>query len=178
MKMKYYKLLTVLSFALLTQANCCVGYGDDYVMYAKNSQGIPQYIYLTTIKTEDFKTHAVGKGWKYIRSFQIKEDGKVEYLTFLGNGYPMEYYFTDDSVIVFQYYQDKNVRWRDKYSYDETKNQINVPSLEYMQVNRLDSLNLEIVEAVGVMGFSVNTYELMMPYELNARMLGFDEIER
>ena len=86
--MKYYKLLTVLSFALLTQANCCVGYGDDYVMYAKNSQGIPQYIYLTTIKTEDFKTHAVGKGWKYIRSFQIKEDGKEFFIEILNKYFP------------------------------------------------------------------------------------------
>ena len=176
--MKYYKLMIVFAFVLLTQAMQCNEDYENEPLYPKNAEGKPEYIYLNTVSAKRFNRYAVRNGWKWSGSFRITEEGNLEKFVFTGNGNPMEYYFTSDSVIAFRYYQDRNVRWRDTYQYDETKNQLNIPSIEYMQVTSLDSLSLETIESVEGIGFFLNFYERMMPFELNARMLGFDEIKQ
>lgn len=175
--MKYYKLMIVFAFVLLTQAMQCEDYEDE-PLYPKNAEGKPEYIYLNTISAKRFSQYAVRNGWKWNSSYRITEEGDVEEFVFAGNGNPMEYYYTSDSVIVFKYYQDRNVRWRDSFQYDETNNLLNIPSIEYMQVTSLDSLSMEAVEYVEGVGFFLNYYKRMMPFELNARMLGFDEIKQ
>lgn len=175
--MKYYKLMIVFAFVLLTQAMQCNEDYENEPLYPKNAEGKPEYIYLNTVSAKRFNRYAVRNGWKWSGSFRITEEGNLEKFVFTGNGNPVEYYFTSDSVIAFRYYQDRNVRWRDTYQYDETKNQLNIPSIEYMQVTSLDSLSMETIESVEGIGFFLNFYERMMPFELNARMLGFDEIK-
>ena len=176
--MKYYKLMIVFAFVLLTQAMQCNEDYENEPLYPKNAEGKPEYIYLNTVSAKRFNRYAVRNGWKWSASFRITEEGNLEKFVFTGNGNPVEYYFTSDSVIAFRYYQDRNVRWRDTYQYDETKNQLNIPSIEYMQVTSLDSLSMETIESVEGIGFFLNFYERMMPFELNARMLGFDEIKQ
>jgi len=176
--MKYYKLMIVFAFVLLTQAMQCNEDYENEPLYPKNAEGKPEYIYLNTVSAKRFNRYAVRNGWKWSGSFRITEEGNLEKFVFTGNGNPVEYYFTSDSVIAFRYYQDRNVRWRDTYQYDETKNQLNIPSIEYMQVTSLDSLSMETIESVEGIGFFLNFYERMMPFELNARMLGFDEIKQ
>ena len=176
--MKYYKLMIVFAFVLLTQAMQCNEDYENEPLYPKNAEGKPEYIYLNTVSAKRFNRYAVRNGWKWSGSFRITEEGNLEKYVFTGNGNPVEYYFTSDSVIAFRYYQDRNVRWRDTYQYDETKNQLNIPSIEYMQVTSLDSLSMETIESVEGIGFFLNFYERMMPFELNARMLGFDEIKQ
>lgn len=176
--MKYYKLMIVFAFVLLTQAMQCNEDYENEPLYPKNAEGKPEYIYLNTVSAKRFNRYAVRNGWKWSGSFRITEEGNLEKFVFTGNGNPVEYYFTSDSVIAFRYYQDRNVRWRDTYQYDETKNQLNIPSIEYMQVTSLDSLSMETIESVKGIGFFLNFYERMMPFELNARMLGFDEIKQ
>ena len=176
--MKYYKLMIVFAFVLLTQAMQCNEDYENEPLYPKNAEGKPEYIYLNTVSAKRFNRYAVRNGWKWSGSFRITEEGNLEKFVFTGNGNPVEYYFTSDSVIAFRHYQDRNVRWRDTYQYDETKNQLNIPSIEYMQVTSLDSLSMETIESVEGIGFFLNFYERMMPFELNARMLGFDEIKQ
>ena len=176
--MKYYKLMIVFAFVLLTQAMQCNEDYENEPLYPKNAEGKPEYIYLNTVSAKRFNRYAVRNGWKWSGSFRVTEEGNLEKFVFTGNGNPVEYYFTSDSVIAFRYYQDRNVRWRDTYQYDETKNQLNIPSIEYMQVTSLDSLSMETIESVEGIGFFLNFYERMMPFELNARMLGFDEIKQ
>lgn len=176
--MKYYKLMIVFAFVLLTQAMQCNEDYENEPLYPKNAEGKPEYIYLNTVSAIRFNRYAVRNGWKWSGSFRITEEGNLEKFVFTGNGNPVEYYFTSDSVIAFRYYQDRNVRWRDTYQYDETNNQLNIPSIEYMQVTSLDSLSMETIESVEGIGFFLNFYERMMPFELNARMLGFDEIKQ
>ncbi len=176
--MKYYKLMIVFAFVLLTQAMQCNEDYENEPLYPKNAEGKPEYIYLNTVSAKRFNRYAVRNGWRWSGSFRITEEGNLEKFVFTGNGNPVEYYFTSDSVIAFRYYQDRNVRWRDTYQYDETKNQLNIPSIEYMQVTSLDSLSMETIESVEGIGFFLNFYERMMPFELNARMLGFDEIKQ
>lgn len=176
--MKYYKLMIVFAFVLLTQAMQCNEDYENEPLYPKNAEGKPEYIYLNTVSAKRFNRYAVRNGWKWSGSFRITEEGNLEKFVFTGNGNPVEYYFTSDSVIAFRYYQDRNVRWRDTYQYDETKNQLNIPSIEYIQVTSLDSLSMETIESVEGIGFFLNFYERMMPFELNARMLGFDEIKQ
>ena len=176
--MKYYKLMIVFAFVLLTQAMQCNEDYENEPLYPKNAEGKPEYIYLNTVSAKRFNRYAVRNGWKWSGSFRITEEGNLEKFVFTGNGNPVEYYFTSDSVIAFRYYQDRNVRWRDTYQYDETKNQLNIPSIEYMQITSLYSLSMETIESVEGIGFFLNFYERMMPFELNARMLGFDEIKQ
>jgi hypothetical protein len=170
--------MIVFAFVLLTQAMQCNEDYENEPLYPKNAEGKPEYIYLNTVSAKRFNRYAVRNGWKWSGSFRITEEGNLEKFVFTGNGNPVEYYFTSDSVIAFRYYQDRNVRWRDTYQYDETKNQLNIPSIEYMQVTSLDSLSMETIESVEGIGFFLNFYERMMPFELNARMLGFDEIKQ
>lgn len=176
--MKYYKWMTVVAFVLLTQAMQCNEEFESEPQYLRNADGKPEYVYLNTISAEGFNRHAVRSGWKWKECSRITEEGELENFVLTGNGNPMEYYFTSDSVIVFQYYKDRNVRWRDTYRYDGTSNLVNIPSIEYMQVISLDSLRMKTIESVGGIGYFLFCYERMMPFELNARMLGFDEIQQ
>jgi hypothetical protein len=45
-----------------------------------------------------------------------------------------------------------------------------------MQICSLDSSRLTTIEQAGGMGYFVNHYERMLPFELNARMLGFEPV--
>ena len=77
---------------------------------------------------------------------------------------------------MFSYYQDRNVRQCSTYDYDETENQVNSPLIEYMQICSLNAKSMQTIEQVGGIGYFVNVYEVMMPFELNARMLGFEPV--
>ena len=112
--------------------------------------------------------------WKWKNTERITEAGTTESFVFTGNGYPMEYYFTQDSVWIFRYYQDRNLRQCTTFRYDETENLVESPGIAYMQICSLDSLRMMTIEHAGYMGYLVNHYERMMPFELNARMLGFE----
>lgn len=179
--MKYYKLMQILCFALLTQAMYCGEGFDDAPTYRKNPEGRPEHERIVTIGVEQFKERVVGKGWKWKKTRRITEDGELEEFTFAGNGYPQEFYFTADSVTVFKYYADQNVRQTEAYIYNQTRNVVESPIIKYMQVSELRSIGVETmmtVEWAGVMGYLENHYEEMLPFELNARMLGFKDVEQ
>ncbi len=173
-----YKLVYIFAFALLTQAMKCEGDIDSEPIYPTNVKGRPEYKWLVTVSAEQFNKYAVGTGWKWTNTERITEAGTTESFMFTGNGYPMEYYFTSDSVWTFRYFQDRNLRQRSTYSYDETENLVESPGIAYMQICSLDSLRMMTIEQAGYMGYLVNHYERMMPFELNARMLGFEPVGR
>ena len=45
-----------------------------------------------------------------------------------------------------------------------------------MQICSLSAKSMETIEQVEGIGYFVNEYEVMMPFELNARMLGFEPV--
>ena len=156
----------------------CEGDIDTEPIYPMNAKGHPEYKWLVTVSAEQFNKYAVGSGWKGKNTERITEAGTTESFVFTGNGYPMEYYFTQDSVWIFRYYQDRNLRQCTTFSYDETENLVESPGIAYMQICSLDSLRMMTIEHAGYMGYLVNHYERMMPFELNARMLGFEPVGR
>ena len=173
--MKYYKLMQIFCFALLTQAmDCGEDFGESPNQYSKNQEGRPEYQWIVTISADRFNSHVVGRGWKWKRAMRITEEGAVEALAYTGNGYPRDYYFTADSVVVFEYYKDQNVRHGGTYSYDETRNTVVSPLIEYMQISGLSG-RMMTVEWCGSIGYVENYYEEMLPHELNAQMLGFKD---
>lgn len=174
----YYKLVYIFAFALLTQATTCEGEYDGVPMYPKNAKGRPEYEWLVTVSAEQFNKYAVGSGWKWRKTERITEAGMTEVFYFAGNGYPLEYFFTSDSVWIFRYYQDRNLRQCSTFVYDETENQVVSPIIEYMQICKLDSSWMMTTEQAGNMGYFVNYYDRMMPFELNARMLGFEPVDK
>lgn len=173
---KCYKLVYIFAIVVLTQAMTCENFDESETMFHKNANGRPEYNWLNTVKARQFNENAVGKGWKWKSSSRITDDGKTEEFVFAGSGYPKEYYFTPDSVWVFSYYQDRNLRQCSTYGYDETENQVNSPLIEYMQICSLNAKSMQTIEQVGGIGYFVNVYEVMMPFELNARMLGFEPV--
>ena len=173
---KCYKLVYIFAIVVLTQAMTCENFDESETMFHKNAKGHPEFNWLTTVNAEQFNKKVVGKGWKWKSSSRITDDGKTEEFVFAGNGNPKEYYFTPDSVWVFSYYQDRNLRQCSTYDYDETENQVNSPLIEYMQICSLNAKSMETIEQTGDIGYFVNEYEVMMPFELNARMLGFEPV--
>jgi hypothetical protein len=174
--LKSYKLIYIFAIVLLTQANCCEGDFDTEPKYPKNVKGRPEYEWLVTVSAEQFNKNAVGSGWKWKSTERITENGETEAFVFVGNGYPLEYYFTPDSVWIFRYYQDRNIRQCSSFVYDETENLVVSPLIKYMQICRLDSSWMMTIEQAGDMGYFVNYYDRMLPFELNARMLGFEPV--
>jgi len=174
--LRYYKLMSIFAIVLLTQAMTCEGDFDREPKYPKNAKGRPEYELLVTVSAEQFNKEAVGCGWKWKKTERITEDGNSEAFVFVGNGYPLEYYFMPDSVWIFRYYQDRNLRQCSTFIYDETENLVVSPLIEYMQICSLDSSRLTTIEQAGGMGYFVNHYERMLPFELNARMLGFEPV--
>lgn len=175
---KCYKLVYIFAFALLTQATYCEGDYDREPKYPKNAKGRPEYKWLVTVSADQFSKYAVGSGWKWKSTERITEEGKAEAFTFVGNGYPSEYYFTSDSVWIFRYYQDRNLRQCSTFVYDETENLVLSPLIEYMQICNLGNSWMMTVERAGEIGYVVNYYDKMMPFELNARMLGFEPVDK
>ena len=174
--LKSYKLIYVFTIVLLTQAMTCEGDFDREPKYQKNAKGRPEYEWLVTVSADQFNKDAIGSGWKWKTTERITEEGETEAFVFVGNGYPLEYYFTPDSVWIFRYYQDRNLRQCSTFVYDETENLVESPLIEYMQIRDLDSSRMITIEQAGDMGYFVNYYDRMLPFELNARMLGFEPI--
>jgi len=59
--------------------------------------------------TEDLQSYLVGKGWKHISSYEIKEDGTVKQESFFKDLYglsPTHYYFNSTTTLTTMYYSD------------------------------------------------------------------------
>lgn len=175
--MRYQKQIYVCLFAVLTMATTCEG--DDFEpYYPKNAHGIPEYKWLVTVSAESFQKNVIGEGWKWTRSSRITDEGQEERLFFQeSNGYPADYFFTADSVTKFIYKQEGNTRQCATYVYDEKENLLTSPLIKYMQVCNLGPNSLTVVEYSETYGYCVTDYERMMPFELNARLLGSKLVE-
>ena len=171
----FYKLMMIPCFALLTQAMTCDLEDYDYERYAINKDGIPEYIWTKTISKDSVYATLNGYGWKWVSGGRINEDGCEEQLNYSGNGRPVDYFFKEDSVFIFKYYQDKNVLVTDTFRYDEKTNLIMSPSISYMQISTISYYGLITIEEVEGIGYCANYYNRMMPHELNAKLLGFTE---
>ncbi|MBQ2345335.1 MAG: hypothetical protein II390_06955, partial [Prevotella sp.] len=65
-----------------------------------------------------------------------------------------------------------NERQSESYTYDASNNLIVNNMVKYMQLVHADSLRVSFIERRGNNYFE-SKYERMLPYELNARWLGF-----
>lgn len=169
---KIYRLLAILMFGILTQATTCE---DDIPKqnYIMNEDKVPQEPYLTTISSDYFQANVARHGWKWKGSWRIGEDGisMCYYATNEWDFMPNDLYFGTDSMTVFLYKQDCNLRRTDSYTYDAANNLIKSNAIVYMQLTDADSLNITFIERLGNYYYK-SSYERMLPYEVNARWNG------
>ena len=169
---KMYQIITVLLFGMLTQAMTCE---EDYLdqHYIMSEDKVPQEPYLTTISTDYFQANVARCGWKWKESWRIGEDGigVRHYATNESDFIPNDLYLGTDSMSVFLYRQDCNLRRTDSYTYDAVNNRILSNAIVYMQLTYADSVRISVIERLGDYYFK-SDYERMLPYELNARWNG------
>lgn len=170
----FYRVLGVLMLGMITQAMTCDEY-DDYLMeYTMSKDNVPQVPYLTTISSNYFMENVTQHGWKWIETWQIGADGigKRFHVTFESDFIPNDLYFGTDSMTMFLYKRNSNERQTASYTYDAANNLIVSDIVKYMQLVQADSLRVSFIERRGNHYFE-SKYERMLPYELNARWLGF-----
>lgn len=169
---KMYRILVVLMFGILTQATSCE---DDFPeqSYIMSEDRVPQEPYLTTISADYFRANIIGNGWKWKESWRIGDDGIGMYLyvTNASDFIPYDLYFGTDSMTVFLYKQDRNLRRTKGFIYDAANNRILSDAIAYMQLTYADSVNISVIEQNGGYYYK-SSYERMLPYELNARFNG------
>ena len=169
-----YRLLGVLMLCMITQAMTCDGYDDDLMNYTMSKDNVPQVPYLTTISSDYFKEIVVQHGWKWKESWLIGADGigKRVVVSSESDFVPNDLFFGTDSITVFMYKRNSNERQSESYTYDASNNLIVNNMAKYMQLVHADSLHISFIERRGNNYFE-SKYERMLPYELNARWLGF-----
>lgn len=169
---KMYRILMVLMFGILTQATSCEKEFPEQT-YIMSEDKVPQETYLTTISADYFKTNIAGHGWKWKESWRIGEDGiGMHYgVTNESDFIPNDLYFGTDSMTVFLYRQDRNLRRTKGFTYDAANNRILSDAIAYMQLTYADSVNISFIEQNGGYYYK-SCYERMLPYELNARFNG------
>ena len=169
---KMYRILMVLMFGILTQATSCEKEFPEQT-YIMSEDKVPQETYLTTISADYFKTNIAGHGWKWKESWRIGEDGiGMHYgVTNESDFIPNDLYFGTDSMTVFQYKKDCNLRRTGSYTYNAANNQVLSNAIDYMQVTHVDSAKFEVIERLG-RHYYKSCYERMVPYEVNARWNG------
>lgn len=169
---KMYRVITVLLFGMLTQATTCEEDLNDH-SYIMSEEKVPQEPYLTTISADCFQTNIARYGWKWKESWRIGEDGigVRHYATNESDFIPNDLYFGTDSMTVFLYRQDSNLRRTDSYTYDAANNRIMSNAIVYMQLTYADSVSISFIERLGDYYYK-SDYERMLPYELNARWNG------
>lgn len=167
-----YRIIMLLMIAVLTQATQCE---EDLpeLRYTMSEDRVPQEPYLTTIATDYFKSNIVNYGWKWKESWRIGEDGiSVRYYATTESDFiPNDLYFGKDSMTVFQYKKDCNLRRTGSYTYNAANNQVLSNAIDYMQVTHVDSAKFEVIERLG-RHYYKSCYERMVPYEVNARWNG------
>lgn len=170
---KTYFIFAVLMLGILTQAMKCDDEDYSEHEYVMSEDKVPQDPYFTTISAAYFQSTVVGHGWKWRWSERIGENGMgVTY--YVGSGselIPDDLYFGTDSLTLFMYKQDSNLRRTDSYTYDVANNQIRSSAIVYMQLTRADTTSIHVIERLGSHYYK-NCYERMLPYELNARWNG------
>ena len=169
---KMYHILTVLMFAMLTQAMTCEE-EDTWLVFTMTENKVPQEPSLTTISTNFFQENVAGHGWKWNYSYRIDENGIGEAYsaTSLSDFTPNDLFFGTDSMTVFMYRKDSNVRRTKSYTYDASNNRILSDAIAYMQLTHADPYRIEFIELLDGHYYK-NHYERMLPYEVNARWNG------
>ena len=168
----FYRILSLLLLAILTQATSCEE--EEYPMrYTMSEDNIPQEPYLTTISAAFFQANIIGHGWKWNGSWRIDKNGNSKRydVTNLSDYIPNDLYFGADSVTVFVYKQSSNVRRTDSYTYDVANNRILSQAIDYIQLIDADSVSISFIERHGDYYYKSN-YDRMLLNELNARWNG------
>lgn len=145
---------------------------DDYY-YEHADDGRPEYEYLTTIPAEQFANQAVGFGWQRTATRIINEEGYADVYEYPKDHVmlsPSHYYFTTDSVTQFTFNGTDSISRCFPYTYDERTNMLNSDGLGYMQLTKLSSTKMCIVEKfyednIHVF-FAETTYERILPFDM------------
>jgi len=161
----------LLALGLLGFGCMATSCSDDYY-YEHADDGRPEYEYLTTIPAEQFANQAVGFGWRRTETRIINEEGYANIYEYQNNVllFPSHYYFTADSVTQFAYNGTDSISRRYTYSYEERTNMLNSEAWSYMQLTKLSTTKMCIVEKFYEddrhVFFAEATYERVLPFDM------------
>lgn len=173
-----YRIMGVLMLGMITQAMTCDGYDEDLLEYTMSKDNVPQVPYLTTISANYFTENVTQQGWKWMETWQIGANGvgKRIKMSFESDFIPTDLYFGTDSMTMFLYKRNSNERQTASYRYDASNNLIVSDMVKYMQLIQADTLHISFIERRGNVYYE-SKYNRMLPYELNARWIGFTPIQ-
>lgn len=119
---------------------------------------------LEPLTKAEFERQVVGYGWKWIDTYEIKENGKLAqkpYWEDMLGGSPDQYYFAKDSVTRF-FWADAipaDCYWTTAYTYEEKGNQVSTAYGEHtLQLLKLEDSKLETIEYLGLQGDGIKVY--------------------
>lgn len=163
---------------------CCLAAGcSDGDRYDYNENNQPEYEYLTTIPAEQFAHQAMGFGWRRTDTRIINEDGYANDYRYLktGSQFPSHYYFSKDSVTQFTSNGTDRIRRRFTYTYDERTNMLYSDAWSYMQLSKLSSSEMRMVEIFyedDLHAFYAEaTYERILPFDMYDFWNNYQEIQ-
>lgn len=119
---------------------------------------------LEPLTEAEFEQQVVGYGWKWIDTYEIKENGELaqkSYWKDMEGGSPHQYYFAKDSVTRF-FWADAipaDCYWTTAYTYEEKENQVSTAYGELaLQLLKLEDSKLETIEYLGQRGGGIKVY--------------------